>query len=1426
MKSDGLSYFIPAVRNWFLETFENPTKVQEEAWPAIRAGEHVLVSAPTGTGKTLTAFLVFLNQLMEEKEAGRLEEKLYVIYISPLKSLAGDIRENLKRPLEGTGISSAVRVAVRTGDTPQSERQRMGKHPPHILITTPESLYLMLTGRLGQAVLKTAQAVIVDELHALIDTKRGAHLMLSLARLDSLCGRPLQRIGLSATIEPLSLAAEYLAPEKAVVIAPVMEKQMRITVVGTIPPAGVRRDPVWEELSREVYARCLSCQSVIAFCEGRRYAEKLAYYVNLLGGEGFARVHHGSLSKEQRMEVEQALREGSLRLLCATSSMELGIDVGEIDQVLQVGCPRTVSSTMQRLGRAGHGPGRISVMYMYPRTAAESIQCAMTAKMAGRGGVEWAKPPRLCLDVLAQHLVSMAATGSYHVDDVLKILPRAYPFVGVSRKDVKEILAMLAGDYEHDRELPVRPRVLYDRIHETVTGDVYSRMLAVAAGGTIPDKGLYLAKSEDGVILGELDEEFVYETRIGDKILLGSFGWRVIRQDRDTVILAPSGAEGGRLPFWKGEIKGRSFRTSQAFGRILRSLEEAGEAGKLTTALAALGMDDGAAETGAGFLERQMAATGCLPTDKTILVEHFTDHTGCSQLMVHSLFGRRVNGPLALLLQETVRQQLEIPTGCVEEEDGFLLYPYGKERLPEGLLYRLDPERARGILEALLPVTPLFSLSFRYNAGRALMMGMRRNGRTPLWLQRLRSTRMMDSLINKKEHPLIRETVRECLEDYWDLQGVEEVLGQIRSGRIALREVHTETPSPMSLPFQWRIEAEEMYAYTPSTTNLQHTVYENLRQEEMLRPSAEVISQVQKTVHRRQPEDENGLHALLLMEGDMTAEELRELDGMSEERQEPDRGPQERLQRDGTPEDGRHLSKWLESLAGQQRIRYLDLGLWIAGEHQGEYVRAFAGENDHGSKEQEEAACHILRRQLYYRGGQTKKQLALRYGLSQQKTGRLLECLCGRGEVVEESGIYYHARLYEKARKAEIRERREDAVTMPSTCYAALLAEKACRGGAGEERLLETLREFCDCAFPAAWWENMILARRVKNYRESMLDQVLAQGEFFWQMLPGGELCFHRYEAIDWNAPLPPAKRMEPESEQAKAEEELYGELLRRGASFAAALPRPSGETPTTDGLLRLAEQGRVCADSFLPVRQCLKKDRLAKAAVRQRVGARVKATSAGRWDVVRPVRPVEMEEWLERQFDKKIILCRETFERPAGIFSEAGPDWSAALEKLRIWEYTGRVRRGYFVRGMSGVQFIRSTDYAGVTQALQLSQMQDKKDVVWLHASDPAMAWGRELPHEKNREFMRMPGTAVALYGGLPVLAWERQGRVLRILGDDGQNFPVEQAIERFVNHFQSRRLFAKLKRLTVKEYPPGYGEKLKEAGFRHEMQDYVLYR
>ena len=1449
MPTDTLTLFSQPTAQWFKDTLGRPTKVQEDTWPAIASGHPVLVSAPTGTGKTLSAFLVFIDRLYAMAEEGTLKEELYLIYVSPLKSLAGDIRENLNRPLEGirqemerrvdaarqTGYADLagdvhpagkihpagdvhpagttsldIQVGIRTGDTPQKDRQRMVKHPPHILIITPESLYLMLTSMTGQKVLRTARAVIVDELHALIDTKRGAHLMLSIARLDRLCGRPLQRIGLSATIEPLELAAAYLSPEPAVICAPAMEKQIRIEILGTTPSQGRRKDPVWEELGQAVYRQCLSCRSVIAFSEGRRYAEKLAYYVNLLGGDGFARVHHGSLSKEQRAEVEQDLRDGRLRLLCATSSMELGIDVGELDLVIQVGCPRTVSSTMQRLGRAGHGPGRVSVMYMYPRTASESVYCGMTAQVARQGGVEHTKPPRMCLDVLAQHLVSMANGEGYCVEDVMAVLERSYPFRDVTGEDIKAVLSMLAGDYEHRRDIPVRPRVLYDRIHGRVEGDAYSRMLATAAGGTIPDKGLYTAKTEDGVKLGELDEEFVYESQLGDKFMLGSFGWKITGIDKDTVYVSQAPAEGARLPFWKGEIRGRTLKTSREFGKILAGLEAAHEQGRLREELSALGMDEAAVVNASGFLERQIQSTGGLPDNKTIVVEHFTDHTGCHQVMLHALLGRRVNGPLSLLLQHMVRNICGFDIGCVDEEDGFLLYPYGSGVMPEGLLYRLEPDQVRETLEAMLPLTPLFGMAFRYNAARALMMGMKQGGRQPLWMQRLKSTEMLDSLMNEKDHPLIRETKRECLEDQWDIDGVIQILHEIRAGLIHVREVCTDVPSPMSLPLQWQVEAAEMYEYAPATPGIRQAVYDELKYLEGIRPAPEALEKQQERT--RLPQDEAQLHSLLMTEGDLEAGEL------------------------DVPVE------WLASLAAQGRALYIEPGLWIAAEQEEEYEKAF-------SMDGLEEAAAIVRRLLRYRKGHTPGQIGERYFLPEEKVGVILELLYSRGEIVEADGIYYHRKLYDRARQSTLKNLRRETATQPGAHYAAFLAGRAKPYTQADEQLKKTLELYCGRMFPVRFWENVLLPRRVRNYSEGMLDRLLAEGDYYWKMSPDGALCFCRYEDIDWDAPLP-----DMEGILGGEELQIYRELKRRGACFLKFLADIPKEKSAQELLLGLAEKGLVCADSFVPVRQWQNREKVKKATARQRVSARVMALSAGRWDIVRPLKPKKMEEWLELIFQEQPVMCRETFRRAAaGLagspylpgFSQAGAarsdageaagavrsaageaagaaqsdmNYQNAMELLRIWEYTGQVRRGYFVEGMSGAQFIRKEEYEGVTAALKAPE----DGIIWLNAADPAQIWGKILVQPGERDFLNVPGTAVALHCGRVTAVLERQGRVLRVFESHG----LEQTLQVFVSDFKGKRLFPELKRLIVREYPEGTGEALKRAGFSREMNDYVLYR
>lgn len=1386
MSNDVLSLFSEQTASWFRNTFGNPTEVQKSAWPAIEAGKHTLVSAPTGTGKTLSAFLAFLDKLLEQEREGALKSQLLLVYVSPLKSLAADIRENLDRPLsgiQGAGERGGIVTAIRTGDTPQSERRRMISHPPHILIITPESLYLMLSSKSGQTILRTARAVIIDELHSLIDTKRGAHLMLSLARFDVLCGRNLQRIGLSATIEPLETAAAYLAPEAVVIAAPLMKKEIQITVEETLPAAGKRRkDPVWEEMAAAVYKQCLGSKSVIAFAEARRYAEKLAYYVNQLGGEDFARVHHGSLSKEQRAEAENALRSGKLRLLCATSSMELGIDVGEVEQVLQIGCPRTVSGTMQRLGRAGHRPDLVSVMRMYPRTVQEALYCGMTAQAAKEGGVEQASPPRKCLDVLAQHLVSMAAVGGYWVKDVMPMLSRAYSFQDVSEEDVEGVLRMLAGDYEHAREIPVRPRILYDRIHARVEGDAYSRMLAVSAGGTIPDKGLFSVKTEDGVKLGELDEEFIYESYVGDRFLLGSFAWKILRKDKDSVIVTQTAVEGARPPFWKGEAKGRDLKTSLSFGRMLRSLGRAYEEQTLPQELSAMGLKRSTGKAVEDFIHRQITATGCLPDDRTILLEHFTDATGSHQIMVHSLLGKRVNMPLSLLVQHAAREKSGINLGCVENEEGFLLYPYGDETLPEGLLSMVEPELAAGLLEAILPVTPAFGIAFRFNAARALMLGMKLSGRQPLWMQRLRSTQMLDNVIKDPEHPMVRETKRECMEDLWDLPGVMKILEEIRTGQISLREIHTEFPSPMSLPLQWQVEAAEMYQYAPVTQGMREAAYDELRQMEKLKPADGELEKLQE--RKKLPEDEKKLHALLLMEGDLMAGEL------------------------DVP------VAWLESLAGQGLVLYQEQGLWIAAEQEGEYASLLEGK---AGGQETQCRRNIIRRMLYYRGAKTAVEIAARYFLHPEEVRDILHILTKSGEIAEDGGLFYHGKLYDRARKNTIEKMRRQAVTQPSHKYAFLVARFAQVNATAEEQLKGTLERYEERIFSAAAWESVIFPHRVKNYGAAILDSLLSQGEYYWQMNLEGGLSFKKRENIDWD--------QEPTWELAGLEEqerELIQELRKRGACFLQELNKAVPGVDASQVLLGLAGKGIVHADSFLPVRQWLNRESIKKATPRQRVNVRVKALSAGRWDLVRTSVARKKEDLLEKLLKDHYILCRETF-RLSGTMTETLPgqqvfSWSDALAILRIWEYTGQVRRGYYIQGMSGAQFVAARDYAPVMAALT----EEDTEILWLNASDPAQMWGKALQHMEGRSFSNLPGTAVALKGGRPIAVLERQGKVLRIWEETS----LESALLALNHAFQRKRLFPHKKRLVLKDYPPEAAATLSGAGFQKEMQDFVLYQ
>ena len=685
-----MQMFSAKTREWFLSSVGTPTEAQRMGWQAISEGRDALISSPTGSGKTLAAFLYFLDEMRRELDAGALAEGLRIVYVSPLKALGNDIRQNLERPLAGLGLSDAVRVAVRTGDTDAKARREMIKHPPHILITTPESLYLLLTSLSGRDMLKTARTVIVDELHAVLSSKRGAHLFLSLARLDALCGGHVRRVGLSATVNPPEEAARHLTGgEPCAVIVPKIEKRTELTV--DVPVPDMRQLPersVWPAIADRVIEALDHARTVLVFVDGRAGCERLALRINERAGQTLARTHHGCVSKEQRLEAERMLKSGELRVLVATSSMELGVDVGEIDLVVQVGPPPGVSALLQRLGRAGHNPGRVSRMRVYPRTAAEAIGCALVCEAAREGRIERVRAPEMCLDVLSQHLVSMAAAGAYTVDEAVEILSRAYAYRRLASEDVKAVLGMLSGDYERMDDRPVKPRVVYDRLSGRVSGDAYTRMLALSAGGTIPDRGWFAVTLPDGTRLGELDEEFVFEARLGDKFYLGAFPWRIEEITRDRVIVSPTSPEGAASPFWKGDRAARAYETGAFYGSLLSKWEDAARRSPaaLRAALCAAGLTPDAAENAARVIESQLRAVGCLATDRVLVAEHFSDEAGEHQLMLHSPFGDAVNRALGMLLARRAAAATGADARAYDDDDGALICLVGGQPIPDALL--------------------------------------------------------------------------------------------------------------------------------------------------------------------------------------------------------------------------------------------------------------------------------------------------------------------------------------------------------------------------------------------------------------------------------------------------------------------------------------------------------------------------------------------------------------------------------------------------------------------------------------------------------------------------------------------------------------------------------------------------------------------
>jgi len=896
----------PLVRRWFKETFGRPSDPQREGWPAIASGAHTLILAPTGTGKTLAAFLWELNELIVRGTKEPLSNAVQLLYISPLKALNNDIQRNLERPLaelrerfaaEGKEFPE-IRIAVRTGDTPASARARMLRKSPHILITTPESLNIMLTTLRGRGMFSGVRAVIVDEIHAIAGTKRGAHLALTLERLEAIVETPPQRIGLSATQRPLEEVARFLGgcresasgtPEfrPVTIVDCGMVKEMEIAVESPVADLANVGGSIWPAVAPLVLRHIRASSTTLVFVNNRAQAEKIAARVNALAEEEIALPYHGSLARERRFALEERLKAGSLRALITTSSLELGIDIGSVDLVIQLQSPKRVAAALQRIGRAGHTLGVASRGILVPTFRDDAMEIAAIVAAMRAGDVEPTHVVQNALDVLAQVIVAAVSVDDWRSEDLFRLVRRAYPYHQLTRTAFDEVVAMLSGKYPSDIAAELEPRITWDRVNDRLIGSRAARMTAVISGGTIPDRGLYTVNLPDRTRLGELDEEFVHESRTGDVFQLGSSTWRIAAIEHDRVVVTPAPGTPARMPFWHGEYMARSLMLSHRVGALRRELAEAPNEERLAVEY---GCDAATASSLVKYVASQRAATGIVPDDRNIVIEQFRDETGAVRIVIHAAFGGRINAPWGMALAQRVREAINDTDLQVQTtDDGIMLrLPDLGMGVPLQSLLGLSGAEAEHLVLEEVGSTSLFGARFRMNAARSLLLprGNPRR-RMPLWLQRLKALDLLQVVRQFPSFPILVETYREVLQDAFDMDGLKETLSEIAAGKIRIHNVQTDTPSPFAASLQFGFvmdwlygddtpRAEQRAALLSIDRSLLDEVMGGEGSDDITREAIEqTLSERRGTAPGRRARTEDELAHLLDRAGDLTEEELR-----------------------------------------------------------------------------------------------------------------------------------------------------------------------------------------------------------------------------------------------------------------------------------------------------------------------------------------------------------------------------------------------------------------------------------------------------------------------------------------------------------------------------------------------------------------------
>ncbi len=1532
--ADVLERFGPATQDWFRGAFSAPTNAQKGAWESVSSGRNALVVAPTGSGKTLSAFLFAIDRVFREKgpevpdaAPARRGKKAApkapptttrILYISPLKALGVDVERNLRSPLVGIGQSArrlgievpSVTVGVRSGDTSSSDRRKLVTAPPDILITTPESLYLMLTSQAAET-LRGVHTVIIDEVHAVAATKRGAHLAVSLERLDALLDAPAQRIGLSATVRPIDEVARFLGGAQPVdIVAPKATKAFDLSVVVPIddmlnpppPPGSPAPDEagdgewfserpestemagsVWPHVEEAIVDRILQRRSTIVFANSRRLAERLTGRLNEIYAERqgidvpeptvpaatmaqagssagvaaiLAKAHHGSVSKEQRAQVEDELKSGALRCVVATSSLELGIDMGSVDLVIQVESPPSAASGLQRVGRAGHQVGEVSRAALFPKHRSDVLHTAVVTERMLAGRIEAISVPQNPLDILAQQTVAASALGAIDVEEWFETVKRSAPFRSLPRSAYEATLDLLAGRYPSDEFAELRPRLVWDRDAGTLTGRPGAQRVAVTSGGTIPDRGLFgvfVAGESQNARVGELDEEMVYESRVNDVFTLGTTSWRIVEITHDRVNVLPAFGQPGKLPFWHGDGIGRPAELGEALGKFSRDIAGA-DRGKAEQRLRESGLDDNAITNLLAYLAEQREATGSLPTDKTLTVERSRDEVGDWRIILHSPYGMQVHSPWALAVNARIRERLGVEGAAVASDDGIIArVPDAAAEPPGADLFVFEADELEQIVTDEVGGSALFASRFRECAARALLLPrLNPNRRSPLWQQRQRSAQLLEVAKRHPAFPIILETLREVLQDVYDLPALLRVTRQIGERKIRLVEITTSQPSPYARDLLFGYVGAFMYegdsplaerraAALSVDPALLSELLGKVEMRELLDP--DVIAQFEREAQRLDPDrrargvegvadllrilgplDATEVAARLDTEGDALAEAEQHLASLVDDRR-AIRVTIAGVSRTAGIEDAGRLR---DALGAALPVGIPNAFLEPFPDPLGDLVARFARTHAPFTTDAvaERLGVGVAVARLTLQRLESQGRLSSGFFLPEASGGN-------RGDETEWCDVEVLRRL----RMRSLAAIRGSVEPVPPAAYARFLPiwQHLGRPLEGIDGVLAVIEQLAGVPIPASAWESLILPSRVTDYSPALLDELTATGEVVWSghgTLPGrdGWIALHPAEAA-------PFTLQDPEDADDPAPDSLEARILAAleggGAYFATQLTQLAGaqnEQSVNDALWALTWAGRVTNDTFAPVRTLLsgggQSHRVARRAPRARMyrGATMpRATSAprppslgGRWSLL-PER--EADPAARATATASLLLDRYGVVTRGAVQSEGVPGGFAQVYRILAgFEEAGHCRRGYVIEKLGAAQFAAS---ATVDRLREFAAVADPPPLrtVTLAATDPANPYGAALGWPAIEGVTHRPGRKagglVVLVDGELTLYLERGGRSALAFTD------AEPALQAAARHLAETAKKRRLETLTVEQvngefvYGTAVGRALREAGF-----------